>query len=69
MDFADETFNKSGKGCKFDCLYFSHKVPVVIIVAIVVTQHPSVVDETPSRVDIRETVSVYFSVLKPDPLF
>jgi hypothetical protein len=69
MYFADETFNQSSICCKFHCLYFSHKMPVMIAMAVVITQHPSVVDETPSRVDVRETVGVYFSVLEPDLLF
>jgi hypothetical protein len=60
---------ESGIGRKFDCLYFSHEVPVVIIVAVVVAQHTSVVAGTPSQVDVCEIVGNNFPVFEPDLLF
>ena len=69
MYFADESFDESDIGRKFDCFYFSHEVPVVIIVAVVVTQHTSVVRRIPSQVGVREIVGNDFSVFEPDLLF
>ena len=69
MYFADESFDESDIRRKFDCLYFSHKVSVVIIVADVVAQHTSVVLGTSSQVDAREIVGNDFSVFEPDLLF
>jgi hypothetical protein len=69
MYFADESFDESDIGRKFDCFYFSHEVPVVIIVAVVVAQHTSVVPGTSPQVDVREIVGNNFSVFEPDLLF
>jgi hypothetical protein len=69
MYFGDESFNESDIGRKFDCFYLSHEVPVVMIVAVVIAQHATVVHGTPSQIDVRETVGNYFSVFEPDLLF
>jgi len=68
MYFADESFDESSIGRKFDCFYFPHEVPVVIIVAVVVTQHPSVVPRTLSQIYVREIVGNDFSIFEPDLL-
>jgi hypothetical protein len=69
MYFADESFDESDIGRKFDCFYFSHEVSVVIIVAVVVAQHTSVISGTSSQVDVREIVGNDLSVFEPDLLF
>jgi hypothetical protein len=69
MYFVDESFNEGDIGRKFDRFYFSHKVPVMIIVAVVVTKNTSIIHGTPSQVDVSETVGNCFSIFEPDLLF
>jgi len=68
MYFADESFDESDIGRKLDCFYFSHEVSLVIIVAVVVAQHTSVVRQRPSQVDVCEIVGNDFSIFEPDLL-
>lgn len=56
MDFADEPLNQRGVSRKFDCLYLSHKVAVVVIVAVIVAKHASVIRGISSQVYVCKTV-------------
>jgi hypothetical protein len=56
LDFADEPFNQGGISRKFKSLYLSHKVPVMVIVAVIVAKHASVIRRTPPQVDVSKTV-------------
>jgi hypothetical protein len=52
LDFTDEPFNQGGISRELNCFYFSHKVPVMVIVAVIVTKDASVVRRTASQVDV-----------------
>jgi hypothetical protein len=69
MDFTDESLNEGGVSRKFDCLDLSHKVPVVVIMAVIVAKHAPVIRGTPSQVDVCKTVGYNFGVFKADLLF
>lgn len=69
MYFANEPFNESDIVRKFDCCYISHELPVVIIVAVVVAQHTSVVPGASSQVDVCEIVGNDYSIFEPDLFF
>jgi hypothetical protein len=69
MDFTDESLNQGGVSRKFDCLDLSHKVPVVVIMAVIVAKHAPVNRGTTSQVDVCKTVGGNFVVFKPDLLF
>ena len=56
MYLPDESFNQVGIGCKFDCLYVPHKVPVVMIVAVVIAKHAPIVCRAPPQVDVSKTI-------------
>ena len=43
VHFLDESLNQRGVGRKLDGLYLSHKVPMVVIVAVIVAKHAPVV--------------------------
>ena len=68
MDFTDESLNEGGVSRKFDCLDLSHKVPVVVIMAVIVAKHAPVIRGTPSQVDVCEIVGNDFSIFEPDLL-
>src|ERR1700722_7752134 len=63
MAFADESLSQRGGSRKFDCLYFSHKVPVVVIVAVIVAKHASVIRGTSSQVYVSKTVGKQITFL------
>jgi hypothetical protein len=69
MDFADESLSQRGVSRKFDCLYFSHKVAVVVIVAVIVAKHASVIRGTSSQVYVSKTVGNNLLIFKPNLLF
>jgi hypothetical protein len=69
MDFADESLSQRGVSRKFDCLYFSHKVPVMVIVAVIVAKHASVIRGTSSQVYVSKTVGNNLLIFKPNLLF
>lgn len=47
----------------------SHEMPVVIIVAVVLSQNPAVVYRATPEVDIRQAVINYLPILEPHLLF
>jgi hypothetical protein len=69
VDFADESLSQCGVSRKFDCLYFSHKVAVVLIVAVIVAKHASVIRGTSSQVYVGKTVGNNLLIFKPNLLF
>jgi hypothetical protein len=68
MDFTDESLNHGGVSREFDCLYLSHKVAVVVMVAVIVAKNPPIVRGTSSQVDVSKTVTSDLLVFKPDLL-
>lgn len=66
MYLADESFDQSGICCELDCLYNSHKVPMVVIVAVVIAKYATIIHGTAFKVDIREAIGDELAVLKPD---
>jgi hypothetical protein len=69
MDFADESLSQRGVSREFDCLYFSHEVPVVVIVTVIVAKHASVIRGTSSQVYVSKTVGNNLLNFKPNLLF
>lgn len=69
MYFADESLGQGSIGRKFDCFHDSHKMPVMIIVAVVIAKHAAVVRCAPSQIDVGETVGNYLFAFKPYLLF
>jgi len=69
MYFLDKPFGQ-GRVCgEIDGLHAAHEMPIVIIVAVVVSQHTAIVYGAPLPVDVRETVGNHLSVFEPDLLF
>jgi hypothetical protein len=65
----DESLSQRGVSRKFDYLNLSHKVPVVVIVAVIVARHTPVVRGTSSQVDVSKTVGNNLLIFKPNLLF
>jgi hypothetical protein len=68
MDFTDESLSERGVSRKFECLYLSHKVPVVVIMPVVITKYAPVVHGTSSQVDVSKAVGNHL-IFKPNLLF
>jgi hypothetical protein len=49
MHFIYESLNQAGVSRKFDCLDLAHKVPVVVIMAVIVAKHAPVICGTASE--------------------
>jgi hypothetical protein len=69
VDFVDESLSQRGVSRKFDYLNLSHKVPVVVIVAVIVAKHAPVVRRTSSQVDVSKTLGNNLLIFKPNLLF
>jgi len=68
MHFIDKPL---GLGCEcgeIHGFHFPHKMPMVIVVAVVVAQNASIVQWTTFQVDVSETIANNLAVFKPDLL-
>src|SRR5271156_5967102 len=68
VHFFDKSLNQRGVGRKFDDLYLSHEVAVMVIVAVIVAKDAPVVRGISFQVDVSKTVGNNFSIFKPDLL-
>jgi hypothetical protein len=50
-------------------VHFAHEMPMVIPVAVVVSQHATVIQRATLQVDIREAVGNHVAVFEPDLFF
>ena len=69
MYLADESLHESRIRRELDGLYLPHNVPMVILVAVVISEHTTVVHRTASQVDVRQAIGNDLPILKPDLLF
>jgi hypothetical protein len=69
VDFPNKPVSECCVGGEVHLFNLSHEMPVVIIVAVVVSQNPAVVYRATPEVDIRQAVINYLPILEPHLLF
>ena len=67
--FRNELIGQGRVGGESHGFYSSHEMPVVIVVAVVVSEHPAIVDWATVQVDVGKAIGDDLTIFEPDLFF